>query len=81
MSFVATTLTGKPLHVYVLIKHKSYPDRRVGWQALRGTFTFLEQKAREHNDWILLPAPTLGTFRDIARVGGRAHTHRRCGNS
>ncbi|MBF0435124.1 MAG: Rpn family recombination-promoting nuclease/putative transposase [Magnetococcales bacterium] len=53
---MATTFTGKPLHVYVLIEHKSYPDRKVGWQALRGTFTFLEQKARERNDWILLPA-------------------------
>ncbi|MBF0418615.1 MAG: Rpn family recombination-promoting nuclease/putative transposase [Magnetococcales bacterium] len=54
--FVATTLSGRSIHIYVLVEHKSYPDRKVGWQALRGTFAFLEQKAREHNDWILLPA-------------------------
>ncbi|MBF0426544.1 MAG: Rpn family recombination-promoting nuclease/putative transposase [Magnetococcales bacterium] len=54
--FVATTLSGKPLHVYVLIEHKSYLDQKVGWQVVRGIFTFLDQKAREHNDWALLPA-------------------------
>ncbi len=54
--FVATMLSGKPLHIYVLIEHKSYPDRKVGWQALRGTFAFLDQKTRENKDWTLLPA-------------------------
>ncbi|MBF0140003.1 MAG: Rpn family recombination-promoting nuclease/putative transposase [Magnetococcales bacterium] len=54
--FVATMLSGKPLHIYVLIEHKSYPDRKVGWQALRGTFAFLDQKTRENKDWTQLPA-------------------------
>ncbi len=54
--FVATTLSGRPLHVYVLVEHKSYPDRKVAWQAMRGAFLFLDQKSRERDDWTLLPA-------------------------
>ncbi|MBF0424991.1 MAG: Rpn family recombination-promoting nuclease/putative transposase [Magnetococcales bacterium] len=53
--FVVDTRGDKALHIYVLIEHKSYPEQKVGWQVVRGIFTFLDQKARERADWTLLP--------------------------
>ncbi|NGZ06681.1 MAG: hypothetical protein G8237_10025 [Magnetococcales bacterium] len=54
--YKARTLEGTDLYFYILIEHKSFPDRRVARQIDRGRSRFLEQWEKEHPDWRLLPA-------------------------
>ncbi|MBF0341940.1 MAG: Rpn family recombination-promoting nuclease/putative transposase [Magnetococcales bacterium] len=54
--FQARTVSGKTLFLYVLLEHKSYEDKKVGWQIFRGVSAFLDQKTREDENWQKLPA-------------------------
>ncbi len=54
--FRSKTLSGKDLFFYTLMEHKSYPDRKVGWQLFLGCSRFMEQYEQENPKWTLLPA-------------------------
>ncbi|MBF0462005.1 MAG: Rpn family recombination-promoting nuclease/putative transposase [Magnetococcales bacterium] len=54
--FQAMTLSGKPLFLYALLEHKSYEDKKAGWQLCRGLYAFLEQQTRADEQWQKLPA-------------------------
>ncbi|MEO5334862.1 MAG: Rpn family recombination-promoting nuclease/putative transposase [Magnetococcus sp. YQC-5] len=48
---------GSPVFIHVLAEHKSYPDRKVGWQITRGIMACTEQFIREMGkNWESLPA-------------------------
>ncbi|MBF0605906.1 MAG: Rpn family recombination-promoting nuclease/putative transposase, partial [Nitrospirae bacterium] len=49
--FQAKTMTGRTVLLYVLIEHKSFPDRRVGWQVVKYTVEWWKQWERENPDW------------------------------
>ncbi|MBF0462074.1 MAG: Rpn family recombination-promoting nuclease/putative transposase [Magnetococcales bacterium] len=54
--FQTRTISGKPLFLYTLLEHKSYEDKKAGWQICRGLYAFMEQKTREDEHWQKLPA-------------------------
>ncbi len=54
--FRVKTVHGPEAFLYVLIDHKSYPDRFVAWQLLRYMVRALEQWGRENPKWKRLPA-------------------------
>ncbi|MBF0182182.1 MAG: Rpn family recombination-promoting nuclease/putative transposase [Magnetococcales bacterium] len=56
MLFCSKTLSGRSLFFYTLMEHKSYPDRKVGWQLFRGCSRFMDQYERKNPEWTLLPA-------------------------
>ncbi|MEO5330306.1 MAG: Rpn family recombination-promoting nuclease/putative transposase [Magnetococcus sp. THC-1_WYH] len=53
--FQAKTITGRPALLYVLIEHKSFPDRRTGWQVVKYTVAWWKQWERENPNWEMLP--------------------------
>ncbi len=54
--FQTKTVDDKELFLYILLEHKSYEDKKVGWQLFRGISAFMEQKNRENEQWQKLPA-------------------------
>ncbi|MEO5327164.1 MAG: Rpn family recombination-promoting nuclease/putative transposase [Magnetococcus sp. THC-1_WYH] len=50
---------GGEAFIYTLLEHKSWPDRKAGWQLHRYITRILEQWEREHPDWEHLP-PIIG---------------------
>ncbi|MBF0425016.1 MAG: Rpn family recombination-promoting nuclease/putative transposase [Magnetococcales bacterium] len=54
--FRIRTVDDKEAFIYVLMEHKSYPDRRVALQLARGIMGTFEQEARSDAAWGLLPA-------------------------
>ncbi|MEO5369525.1 MAG: Rpn family recombination-promoting nuclease/putative transposase [Magnetococcus sp. DMHC-1] len=54
--FRARTITGKDAFFYVLIEHKSYPDRKVALQLGRGIMGVIDQETRANPNWTSLPA-------------------------
>jgi predicted transposase YdaD len=50
---------GGEAFIYTLLEHKSWPDRKTGWQLHRYMTRILEQWEREHPDWEQLP-PIIG---------------------
>ncbi|MBF0427724.1 MAG: Rpn family recombination-promoting nuclease/putative transposase [Magnetococcales bacterium] len=56
MLFRSKTLSGRNLFFYTLVEHKSYPDRKVGWQLFLGCNRFMEQYEQENPKWTLMPA-------------------------
>lgn len=54
--FKAKTIDGKTVFLYVLIEHKSTPDRKIGWQLLRYIVEILKQWEKENPKWQRLPA-------------------------
>lgn len=54
--FRVKTVHGQEAFLYILIDHKSYPDRFVAWQLLRYMIRALEQWERENPRWKQLPA-------------------------
>ncbi len=54
--FKVKTVTGRVAMLYVLIDHKSYPDRKVGWQFQKYMTKALEQWVLENPKWSCLPA-------------------------
>ncbi|MBF0629090.1 MAG: Rpn family recombination-promoting nuclease/putative transposase [Magnetococcales bacterium] len=48
---------GAPAFIHLLTEHKSFPDRKVGWQVTRGIVACMEQALREQGTaWETLPA-------------------------
>ncbi|MBF0427833.1 MAG: Rpn family recombination-promoting nuclease/putative transposase [Magnetococcales bacterium] len=55
--FRVKMVQGAPIFIHVLTEHKSYPDRKVGWQITRGIMACTEQSIREMGkNWESLPA-------------------------
>ncbi|VFN03878.1 MAG: conserved hypothetical protein (putative transposase or invertase) [Candidatus Kentron sp. G] len=54
--FRVKTVNGQSAFLYVLIEHKSSPDKKVGWQLLRYMVEILKQWEKENPDWERLPA-------------------------
>lgn len=50
------TVRGRKAFLYVLIEHKSQPEKRIGWQLAKYQIEALKQWERENPDWDLLPA-------------------------
>ena len=53
--FLVQTIHGTPAFIYVLIDHKSSPDRLVAWQLLRYMIEIWKQWERENENWQRLP--------------------------
>jgi len=54
--FHVETIDGRTAFLYVLIEHKSAPDRKIAWQLLRYMGEILKQWVDENPDWKYLPA-------------------------
>lgn len=54
--YAVRTIRGRPAFLYVVIEHKSQPERRITWQLAKYQFEALKQWEREHPDWDFLPA-------------------------
>ena len=54
--FKAKTVSGRAALLYVLIDHKSSPDRKVGWQFQKYMTRAMEQWVLENPKWKRLPA-------------------------
>ncbi|MBF0454693.1 MAG: Rpn family recombination-promoting nuclease/putative transposase [Magnetococcales bacterium] len=54
--FAVKTIREKPAFLYVLIEHKSQPEKRIAWQLAKYLIEVLKQWERENLDWKLLPA-------------------------
>ncbi|MBF0173589.1 MAG: Rpn family recombination-promoting nuclease/putative transposase [Magnetococcales bacterium] len=54
--FSAWTVGKRRMFLYVLIEHKSQPERRIAWQLAKYQMEVLKQWEREHRDWDKLPA-------------------------
>ena len=54
--FKAKTISGRTALLYILIDHKSSPDKKVGWQFQKYMTKALEQWVLENPNWKLLPA-------------------------
>lgn len=53
---------GRQAFLYVLIEHKSQPEKRIAWQLAKYQIEVLKQWEREHPDWNLMPAVVPFTF-------------------
>nr|VFJ68357.1 MAG: conserved hypothetical protein (putative transposase or invertase) [Candidatus Kentron sp. FW] len=54
--FRVKTVNGQTAFLYVLIEHKSSPDKKVGWQLLKYMVEILKRWEKENPDWERLPA-------------------------
>ena len=54
--YLAKTVSGRTALLYVLIDHKSSPDKKAGWQLLRYLVEALKQWERKNPNWKQLPA-------------------------
>nr|VFJ45821.1 MAG: conserved hypothetical protein (putative transposase or invertase) [Candidatus Kentron sp. FM]VFJ45990.1 MAG: conserved hypothetical protein (putative transposase or invertase) [Candidatus Kentron sp. FM]VFK20703.1 MAG: conserved hypothetical protein (putative transposase or invertase) [Candidatus Kentron sp. FM] len=54
--FRVKTVNGQTAFLYVLIEHKSSPDKKVGWQLLKYMVEILKRWEKENPDWEKLPA-------------------------
>nr|VFK23309.1 MAG: conserved hypothetical protein (putative transposase or invertase) [Candidatus Kentron sp. MB]VFK28437.1 MAG: conserved hypothetical protein (putative transposase or invertase) [Candidatus Kentron sp. MB]VFK74252.1 MAG: conserved hypothetical protein (putative transposase or invertase) [Candidatus Kentron sp. MB] len=54
--FKVETVNGRTAFLYILIEHKSRPDRKVGWQLLKYMVEILKQWEKKNPKWKRLPA-------------------------
>ena len=54
--FEVETVNGRTAFLYILVEHKSAPDKKVGWQLLRYIVEILKRWVEENPKWDHLPA-------------------------